>query len=148
MKTRLHLGLAFRDSRGLLRVSLQLIPIGENTAIGSADFIFGVCDRFLLPSRHHKLAAQFRVEASECAQETTVKSFDWCYPSSPNAEAFGFGKTGCWCIELGQPGKPLHAVRAFPAEQKDYGVSCAQSLPFAWLPAYAQLHPEHATHGN
>lgn len=144
MKTRLNLGLAFRDSRGLLRVSLQLIPIGEHTAIGSADYVMGVCDRFLLPARYHKQAAQFRVEANECAQDNTVKSFEWCYPTSPNAVAFN-GGAGCWCIELGLPGKPLHAVRAFPARQKEYGLHCAQSLPFQWSASYRQIHPEHTS---
>ena len=29
----------------------------------------------------------------------TVKSVEYSYPSSPNAEKFGFGNTGCYTVE-------------------------------------------------
>ena len=33
-----------------------------------------------------------------------VKAVQWSYPTSPNAKAFGFYKTGCWCVELYESG--------------------------------------------
>lgn len=42
-----------------------------------------------------------------------VKAVQWSYPTSPNAKAFGFYKTGCWCVELYESDKLPIAIAGF-----------------------------------
>lgn len=42
-----------------------------------------------------------------------VKEIGWAYPTSPAAERFGHGKTGCWTVSVGNPDKPLRPIAGF-----------------------------------
>lgn len=142
MKTHLNLGLAFVDSHGSLRVSLQLMTDQSGSAVASTDFVNGACERFHVAKVGAMHATAFRVEANECAQLATIKSLEWSYPTSDNARLFGH-PTGCWTIKLGLVGHPSHAVRAFPKDQKAYALHCTQVLPFKWSLFTESVHPEY-----
>ena len=65
------------------------------------------------------------------------KTLDWSYPTSPNAERFGF-KRGCWTVSLcdwtapvdGGALNPPVAVKAFPSRLE--ALRFAGSLPQPW----------------
>lgn len=59
----------------------------------------------------------------------TVKSIDWSYPTSTNAERFNF-KDGCWSVSVGRYGKPPHAVAGF--KTKAEAIAHAGLLPYQW----------------
>ncbi len=86
----------------------------------------------------------FRTLAEECAQPATVKSVEWAYPSSETAENRGWGSTGCWTIQLGILGKPMHAVRDFSPVDLEAALQVARQLPFGWSPITLRVHPEYA----
>lgn len=145
MKTFLNLGNAYRDSIGALRVDLQLCRRdreGSIVAICAAEYVNG--------ARHHLnasagcLTANARTDflraAVECASPSAVKSVGWAYPTSPNAEAFGVPSVGCWTVALGEPGRPLHAVRSFAVESA--AIDYAKALPWGWDSSYLKIHPE------
>lgn len=70
------------------------------------------------------------------------KSIAWAYPTSPNAARFGFGRTGCWVVDL-QPAdcsRPPEAVSAHACESD--AIDTALSMPNEWTRLYLQFHPE------
>ncbi len=55
------------------------------------------------------------------------KEIDYSYPTSPNAEQFGF-KNGCWCVSVAKSASAVSEVQAVFAT-KDEAVKYARSLP-------------------
>ena len=47
-----------------------------------------------------------------------VKQINWSYPSSTNAEKFGFGREGCFTFETSKDGKPPVAHAGFSTLEK------------------------------
>ena len=68
-----------------------------------------------------------------------VKSVEWAYQTSPNADRLGF-KRGCWTVEVGERGKPLTALRGF-VERAD-ALAIARLIPCAWSYSFKAIHPE------
>lgn len=140
MKTHINLGIAFIDAKGLRRLSFELMHAGR--AIACADFD-GVAPRFIKSDKcPDRIAEEFRATVSKLADDSE-KSLEWSYPTSPNAEAFGF-KGGCWTIHLKAPGLVNVAVRAFGNESKAQAIACLKSLPFPLSEICAKVHPEYA----
>lgn len=61
---------------------------------------------------------------------TKQKSIGWSYPTSPNAQTFGYNSTGCYTVNLGVPGKPARAIKAFTSW--DAAKACADMMPNDW----------------
>ena len=65
---------------------------------------------------------------------------DWSYPSSPNAERAGFGKTGCWSVKLYCDTRPPQAIAAYAPDLKPEAIRYAASLGHPWkFPASENL---------
>lgn len=66
------------------------------------------------------------------------KLIEWSYPSSPNADRFGF-KDGCWTVEIVTGGLPRaisgHANRL-------EALAIAQKMPLPWDPIAVQIRPQ------
>lgn len=68
------------------------------------------------------------------------KKIEWSYPSSPNAKKLGFGKHGCFSVQLAKPGGYKgKALRGFMtlAEAEEYAVT----LPNDWSPLSLRMEP-------
>jgi len=52
------------------------------------------------------------------------KQVDFAYPTSINAEKFGYSKTGCWVLKIGKAGKPLNAIKAFETQKEAVKHAC------------------------
>ena len=59
-----------------------------------------------------------------------VKSVQYSYPSSPNAERFGY-EDGCYTIEVGDESKPLSAVAAFETLEEAREHADGIELPYS-----------------
>lgn len=72
------------------------------------------------------------------------KTVEYAYPTSSNATRLGFGKTGCWCVELANRGnaRPQHAVTGHA--NKEQAIKTAQALPHPWSPLFLRFNPEFA----
>jgi len=57
------------------------------------------------------------------------KSIDWSYPTSANAERFGFND-GCWTVSVKEPGGLPNADAGFATKAE--AIEHAQSLPYDW----------------
>lgn len=62
---------------------------------------------------------------------TRIKSVEWAYPTSINANRF-HKPAGCWCVETGLASEPLKAVAAFDLLSE--AVQHAFTLPELWAP--------------
>ena len=64
----------------------------------------------------------------------STKSVGYAYPTSPNAEKFGFGSAGCYCVMIteikGGAMKPPKAVAAY--RTKAEALVHAEMLPEPW----------------
>jgi hypothetical protein len=144
MRKHLHLGLSFVDAHGSRHASFQLVnAAGE--AIATADYKSAdpICERVDFAGTVSRADMErFRGETWDMAGKDCVKSFGWSYPTSGNAQAFGH-KEGCWTVSLGIEGKPMHAVRAFPASAFDSALSYAREIPFPWCAITLHVHPEY-----
>lgn len=147
MKTYLNLGAAWRNGDGALCVTIQLMRKGAFLAIADAHFVGGKQDRVIFSRRAAKLSDEARAgfvrDALECAQPNSVKTLTFAYPTSDTAIAHGYGSTGCYCVKLGLPGKPLHVVRTFDIHSRTEGEELAKSLPFTWDYADRMVHADH-----
>jgi hypothetical protein len=65
----------------------------------------------------------------------TQKSINWSYPSSTNANKFGF-KAGCWTVSVGEQSTPPIAIAGFATAEQ--AVQFALTLPEPW--SRWQLH--------
>lgn len=56
----------------------------------------------------------------------------WSYPTSPNADRFGFDNTGCWTVQIIEGGSPPESIAAF--DRAELAVKCADALrlPYHW----------------
>jgi hypothetical protein len=73
------------------------------------------------------------------SQPIDVKTVEWSYPTSPNADKFGRSKTGCWTVELHRAPDGLpRALKGFDsrAEALEY----ARSLPCDWSYNFKRFH--------
>ncbi len=145
MKTHLNLGLVFIDAYGSRRLSFQLMPDGGRYAIATADYVHEINTRLIhsekCPPRE---VGFFRALTDKLASNRAQKSLEWAYKSSPNAESFGHGQTGCWCAELGLPGEPSHVVQAFKDTEFPRALDYVRGLPFPWSPITLRVHPEYS----
>jgi hypothetical protein len=57
-----------------------------------------------------------------------TKRIEWSYPTSPNADKFGF-KDGCWCVEIVTNGLP-RAVNGFATLEEASAKASAMPLPW------------------
>ena len=59
-----------------------------------------------------------------------AKTVEWSYPSSSNAQKFGFGKSGCYTVETACGCEPPEAIAGFKTleEAKEF----ADKMPQAW----------------
>lgn len=65
-----------------------------------------------------------------------LKSVDWSYPTSPNAERLGRGKTGGWTVSV-QPDlvTPSKGVSIHETERE--AIDAAKATPDQWHPLHA-----------
>ena len=63
-----------------------------------------------------------------------TKTVEYSYPTSPNAEKFGFGETGCWTVEILEPGKYPISCTAF--EDIRDAINRALEMPEKWNPSF------------
>lgn len=68
----------------------------------------------------------------------TFKSVDYAYPTSPSASKFGFGKTGCYCVELSKDQQPPKAIAGYATRQE--ALAHAKRLPESWSSAFLHFH--------
>jgi hypothetical protein len=68
----------------------------------------------------------------------TTKSVSYAYPASPDATRFGFGKTGCYCVELHKGEEAPEAIQAFDCREK--AEAYADALVHPWNALYTQWH--------
>lgn len=66
----------------------------------------------------------------------TTKAISYAYVTSPNAVAFGYGKTGCYIVETIRGYNPPKAFAAF-ATKKEAVDFANEAMPQAWHPRYA-----------
>ena len=59
-----------------------------------------------------------------------VKRVEWSYPTSDNAERLGFGKTGCYSVEVGEENKPFRAIIGFASLVE--ARFAAEAMPMPW----------------
>lgn len=69
-----------------------------------------------------------------------TKTVNFSYPTSPNAQRFGFNKTGCFTVELTDPKGIVYPepLRAFATW--DEAVNDAKTMPNAWDRCFLQFH--------
>lgn len=60
----------------------------------------------------------------------TYKSAEYSYPSSPNAERFGYTKAGCWTVKLQEIPRKAKEVAAFATKAEAFAY--AATLPQPW----------------
>lgn len=65
-----------------------------------------------------------------------AKGVDYSYPSSTNAQRFGFAKQGCWTVSLHSPDHTPIALAAFPTEAMAYDF--ANQHPAPWHPLWGK----------
>lgn len=79
-------------------------------------------------------------------RQDITKAVGYSYPSSPNAEQFGFYKTGCYTVDhvicKNRQFYAKKAIAAFATENE--AVAYARSLPNDWCPLCLAYHPEYA----
>jgi hypothetical protein len=63
-----------------------------------------------------------------------TKTVEYSYPSSTNADRFGF-KNGCWCVELIPDNGYPKAIKGFESEKEavDYAVNMPEPWSACWL---------------
>ena len=59
-----------------------------------------------------------------------VKSVEYAYPTSPHAEKWGFGKSGCYTVQQGEQTLPKVVIAAY-TEQAD-AIAHAERLELPW----------------
>ena len=71
----------------------------------------------------------------------TFKSVEFAYPSSTNAECFGYRTTGCWTVDTraGINGIPK-ARCAYPTREE--AIAVASSLPHEWHPTWLRFRAD------
>lgn len=72
-----------------------------------------------------------------------VRTIAWSYPSSPNAERFGFDDTGCWTVEVYKYPDGLPEFLAGFADTVE-AVKYAHALPpeLGWCPRFLRFMSE------
>ena len=60
------------------------------------------------------------------------KYIDWSYPTSTNAERFGFSDIGCWTILVGPRAEFQAAVSGYATIEE--AQAAAEALPHDWHP--------------
>jgi len=67
-----------------------------------------------------------------------TKSVEWAYPTSPAAERFHFGRTGCWIVNVAEYLKPPKAIAGFA--DKDAAMNFALTVPWPWSACWLQFN--------
>lgn len=65
----------------------------------------------------------------ECKGFPDSKEVAFAYPTSPNAEHFGYGKTGCYILSVWDDGK-RYAISAHAAKEEAMKVAEECELPW------------------
>ena len=73
-----------------------------------------------------------------------TKTVEYSYPTSPNAERFGFGNEGCWTVEYNYVSKLPEPIKAF--ERIEDAVEYVLGLPEPWSLAFLRYGTERIPH--
>lgn len=70
-----------------------------------------------------------------------TKSVEFAYPSSPQANRFGFAKLGCYVVELSEGTNPPIAIAGYFTKLEAW--QHADTLPEPWSPSFTRFTPQH-----